>query len=589
MIHAEACPARGHASIPPNTHAESMISTNEARADQPFADYAAMCEAVASTTKRNEKIRLVAEYLRAVPDEALPTAAAFASGDATPPGAPSLRLGGSLTVDAAREVFAFDDKALREAYDRHGDLGGALADVAEHVERPSLFAQPLTLQRVATAFADIAAAAGSGANRRRSQILAHVLSDATPLEVKYLVKLVTGDMRIGLKQALTVDALAAAYDVPGKDVRRALMAIGDLGPVAGLARAGQLEHAGVAFGKPIGFMLASPLRFGSEYKELEPGEYLIEDKFDGIRVQAHCDNGTVRLFSRRLNDVSRSYPEIVEALRAPGISPAILDGELLAFRDGRAMPFARLQGRLQRKDVDAAMQTDVPLALVVFDILAEGDELLFDRPLGERRSRLEQWIATLPPVTRERVLLAVATFVTIGGPVQARAPLLEPAFDEARARGNEGLMVKSIGSAYTPGRRGRQWFKLKKELATLDCVVVAVEYGHGKRNKVLSDYTFAVRDGDKLATIGKAYSGLTDAEIASMTQWFLDHTVRQDGRRLVVEPEIVVEIAFDIIQRSALHDSGLAMRFPRVVRLRPDKGPSQSSTLTEALALVDQT
>lgn len=552
----------------------------------PFADYAAMCDAVAATTKRNEKIRLVAEYIRTIPDDVLPEAAAFASGDATPPGAPSLRLGGRLAIDAARDVFAFGEETLRDAYRRHGDLGSALADLAAHARRPSLFARPLTLERVAQAFREIAAAVGSGANGKRTTLFADLLADATPPEARYLVKLATGDMRIGLKLALTVEALAAAYGADPADVRRALMAIGDIGAVAGLARAGRLEKAGVAYGKPIGFMLASPLRYGGEYKELEPGEYVLEDKFDGIRIQAHCDDGLVRLFSRRLNEVSRSYPEIVGALAAPGVRHAILDGELLAFKDGRALPFQHLQGRLQRKNVEATHIEGVPLALVVFDILAEGDELLFDRPLGERRARLEGWVAALPGAAREHVLLAVATFVTIGGEAQARSALLEPAFDAARARGNEGLMIKSLASAYAPGRRGRQWFKLKKELATLDCVVVAVEYGHGKRSGVLSDYTFAVRDGDRLVTIGKAYSGLTDAEIAEMTTWFLAHTLVDEGWRRIVEPTVVVEIAFDIIQRSTLHESGLAMRFPRVVRLRPDKGPGQASTLREAALLV---
>lgn len=545
-----------------------------------------MCEAVAATTKRNEKIRLVAEYLRAVPEESLPIAATFASGDATPPGTPALRLGGSLTMEAAQSVFEFDPHAIREAYNRHGDLGSALADIAERGRHPSLFAAPLTLQRVAKAFDEIATSAGGGASRRRAGILAALLADATPLEVKYLVKLVTGDMRIGLKQALTVDALAAAYGAAAADVRRALMAVGEMGPVAGLARAGELERAGVAYGKPIGFMLASPLRFGSDYKELEPIEYLIEDKFDGIRVQAHCHDGYVRMFSRRLNEVSQSYPEVADVLRAPGVPRAIVDGELLAFRDGRAMPFSRLQGRLRRKDVDQSMLDDVPIAFAVFDLLAQGEDLLFERPLGERRSRLEQWVAALPLVTREKVLLAVAFFAAMGGGPEGRRGLLEPAFESARARGNEGLMIKAVASPYTPGRRGRQWFKLKRELATLDCVVVAVEYGHGKRNKVLSDYTFAVRDGDRLVTIGKAYSGLTDAEIAQMTEWFLAHVQSSQGRRLVVEPQIVVEIAFDIIQPSTLHESGLAMRFPRVVRLRPDKGPSEASTIEEARALV---
>lgn len=557
--------------------------------DPPFADYASLCDAVAATTKRNEKIRLVAAYLRGVPDAALPAAAAFSSGDATPPGAPSLRLGGRLAIDAARSVFGFDDAALRGAYERHGDLGSALADLAGEARRPSLFRTPLTVARVAASFREIAAATGGGANRKRTALFADLLADASAPETRYLVKLATGDMRIGLKLALTVEALAAAYGAGAADVRRALMAIGDIGAVAGLAPAGRLEKAGVAYGKPIGFMLASPVRFGGEYKEIEPGDYLLEDKFDGIRIQAHCDDGAVRLFSRRLNDVSRSYPEIVGSLGAPGVPHAILDGELLAFKDGRALPFQHLQGRLQRKNVDAAHIEGVPLALVVFDILAAGDELLFDRPLGERRARLEAWVESLPAATREHVLLAVATFAAIGGDVKARSALLEPAFDAARARGNEGLMIKALASAYAPGRRGRLWFKLKKELATLDCVVVAVEYGHGKRNDVLSDYTFAVRDGDKLVTIGKAYSGLTDAEIAEMTRWFLDHTIIDEGRRLVVEPKVVVEIAFDIIQRSALHESGLAMRFPRVVRLRPDKGPGQASTLKDAELLVAQT
>ena len=554
--------------------------------EAPLRDYAAMCDAVAATTKRNEKIQIVAAYLRSVPDDALPAAATFASGDATPPGSPSLRLGGRLAIDAARSVFEIDDRSLRDAYSRHGDLGNALADLASHAKRPSLFAAPLTIARVGSTFREIAAAVGGGANKKRTSLFADLLSDATPAEVRYLVKLATGDMRIGLKLALTVDALAVAYGADAADLRRALMAIGDIGAVAGLARAGRLEKAGVAYGKPIGFMLASPLRFGGDYKELEPGEYLLEDKFDGIRIQAHCDDGSVKLFSRRLNEVSRSYPEVVGALAAPGVPHAIVDGELLAFKDGRALPFQHLQGRLQRKVVDASHIEGVPLALVVFDILAERDDLLFDRPLGERRARLEAWIESLPASARSNVLLAVATFVTLRGDARERALLLEPAFDAARARGNEGLMIKALGSTYAPGRRGKQWFKLKKELATLDCVVVAVEYGHGKRNDVLSDYTFAVRTGDRLVTIGKAYSGLTDAEMATMTRWFVDHTLVDEGRRLVVEPTIVVEIAFDVIQRSTLHESGLAMRFPRVVRLRPDKGPGQASTLRDALALV---
>nr|MDQ6942818.1 ATP-dependent DNA ligase [Candidatus Eremiobacteraeota bacterium] len=311
--------------------------------------------------------------------------------------------------------------------------------------------------------------------------------------------------------------------------------------------------------------------------------------YDGIRAQAHVTPQRVSLFSRTLNDVAASYPEVVEALRALSGSFA-LDGELIAVRDGRVLPFRFLQARLQRKEVALELLREVPVRYAVFDALARDEEFLLDMPLAERRTRLAELLANAGGA----VMLAPWTALEAG----AGAEAVHERFETSRAHGHEGLVFKRTDSPYTPGRRGKAWLKLKRELATLDCVVVAVERGHGRRVNVLSDYTFAVRNalreaqGDiELAVIGKAYSGLTDVEIAEMTQWFEAHRLPPSEAReayakldlkrheILVEPSVVVEIAFDIIQRSELHASGYALRFPRIVRLRPDKLPEDADTL----------
>jgi DNA ligase-1 len=290
---------------------------------------------------------------------------------------------------------------------------------------------------------------------------------------------------------------------------------------------------------------------------------------------------------------------------------------------GRALPFSALQQRLGRKKVSEKLMQDVPVAYVVFDVLYAGDDLLIERPLHERARVLDQLLMAqkLPSAAPRKSYgnqvsisfpaepSSATGLQTTGGARRTtilptaddrvptaeviRAPLLQASspeelnalFDAAQARGNEGLMIKDPTSPYTPGRRGKSWLKLKRELATLDVVVTAAEYGHGKRIGVLSDYTFAVRDGDRLVNIGKAYSGLTDTEILELTKWFLDHTLEDQGFRRIVEPKIVLEVAFNNVMKSDRHSSGYALRFPRIVRLRPDKLPEEADTLARAAEL----
>jgi DNA ligase-1 len=424
-----------------------------------------------------------------------------------------------------------------------------------------------------------------------------LLARATPLEAKYIVKIMTGDLRIGLKESLVEEAIARAFGSTLTEVQRANMLLGDIGETLRLAVEGKLAEAKMRMFHPLGFMLASPIESTEGLSYF--AEAAVEDKYDGIRAQAHVSEGEVKFFSRTRDEITQSFPELPGAL-AGLPQDAILDGEIVAWEDsGRARPFSVLQQRLGRKKVSERMLREIPVAYLVFDVLYAGEELLIDRPLQERGRILDELLAAERKVVHHRATesprttgqgklaledehqeTAAAANVVRAPVLHASSPAeLEELFAAAQARGNEGLMIKDLDSAYTPGKRGKSWLKMKRELATLDVVVTAVEYGHGKRVGVLSDYTFAVWDGDRLVNIGKAYSGLTDAEIAEMTRWFLEHTIEDQGFRRTVEPKIVMEVAFNNMMQSERHESGYALRFPRIVRLRPDKTAAEADTI----------
>jgi DNA ligase-1 len=538
--------------------------------------FASACDDVAAVSARTAKIERLARYLRALEGDDLRAAARFLTGN--PLAAHDerkLAIGGRTLVAAAERTWGVDGALISIAYRETGDLGEALARVAREPATLTLFADDLSPATFARMLDELASASGKSAGKRREGVCERAFRACRePREVAYVAKILTGDLRIGLREGLVLDAIASAFEREPAVVRRAAMAAGDVGAVALAARAGTLDDIAIRYGAPIGFMLATPMTFGSSYRELAAGTWLVEDKYDGIRAQAHVRGGTVRLFSRTFSDLSRAFPEVAAALAACP-HPVILDGEIVARRGDAVLPFRYLQTRLQRTDPDPDLLREIPAQFVAFDVLAAGDRFVLDEPLVERRAE----VAAL--VTRSEAL-ALAPWHTLepGASPETIAEL----FDAARARGNEGLMLKRTDAPYVPGRRGKWWLKLKRELSTLDVVVVAVEWGHGKRNKMLSDYTFAVRrsrDDGELLAIGKAYTGLTDAEIADMTAWFLDHATGTAGRTLRVAPEIVIEVAFDVIQKSSLHASGFSLRFPRIVRLRFDKRPGEADTLED--------
>jgi DNA ligase-1 len=537
---------------------------------------------VSATTKTSEKTAILADYLASLASDELPIAAVFLTGRPFPDvDQRSVGIGWAGITSSVLRVAGADADALRLAYDRSSDVATAVIDVlatAGHAPDPD--GEP-TLGEVREAFERAEAESGGAA---KAAVLEALLRRASPGTAGAIVKVLGGELRIGLREGLLEAAIAKAFGRPLDAVKRAGMLTGDVGRTAILARDDQLADAALALFHPLKFMLASPAEDATEIMTRLGPTVWVEDKYDGIRAQLHRSGSEVRLYSRDLHDISGQFPEVVEGARDLPWA-GILDGELLAWKDGTVLPFLKLQARLGRKNPAAGILADVPVIYVAWDVLGldrDADAVvapLLGAALTERRRALE---GLGLPLAADGGRFALSHLVSVGS-----ADGLELAFAEARARRNEGLMVKDPRSEYSPGRRGLGWLKMKKALATLDCVVVGVEVGHGKRHGVLSDYTFAVRDDatGALVTIGKAYSGLTDAEIADMTRWFEAHTISTHGRYRVVEPSIVIEVAFDVIMRSTRHKSGFALRFPRIKHLRPDKPVAEIDTLATVARL----
>lgn len=560
-------------------------------------DFTVVANTIAATTKNSEKQRLLADYLAGLDDASLERAVVFFAGSPFPRREQRVTgVGWSSIADAVIEATGRTAEDLQVAWPRFADLGDTVAAVF-----PEGLDRDITLSELGEAFDLLAATAGSG---EKKAVLARLYGRVDAQGARYVTKILLGEFRIGLQEGLVEAAIAKAFHRKLDAVRRANMFTGDIGAAALLAKSDALDSARMTLFQPFAFMLAQPEEKPEDiFAALGSGCYA-DDKYDGIRAQIHAGAGRVQVYSRTLDDVTHRFPEIEAAARLLG-HEVILDGEIVAFSD-RVLPFATIQKRLGRRKVTEALLRDAPVAFFAFDLLYLDGEPLFEKPLRERAAQLQSVLQQLGmPVTPlptgeggsdrersersepgegrapERILRLADRIVIID------AAQIDPAFDAARARANEGLVVKDPESIYTPGRRGKSWLKFKKALATLDCVVTAAEYGHGKRRSVLSDVTFAVlRDGE-LVNIGKAYTGLTDAEIAALTEHFQSTTIGRYGPVHTVKPDTVLEIAFDRIQESKRHKSGYALRFPRIVRIRDDKSVEEISTIDEVRRIYE--
>jgi len=579
---------RSSGSDPPPTTAATALAPSE------FLAFANVGQAIAATPAKLEKVRLLSEYFSTLDDARLATATVYFTGRAFPQAdLRTLQVGGSVIYRALAGATKMSEAEFRRIASSHGDAGKTAFEVLDGRTTP----EPFGLIDSYEFFEHLHKLRGPVAKK---DALQNRLARLIAREGQYVVKILSGDLRIGLREGLVEEAIAKAFAAPLDEVKEANMLLGDIGRTAVLAQRQELHRAELTLFRPIKCMLASPeptaeaiwKRFVESdvvaavaFVAADPGPasampatVYVEDKFDGIRAQLHVNGDRAEIYSRDLKRITGQFPEIADQAR--GFSAdVILDGEIIAYAKDRKLTFFDLQKRLGRKseglDLFEAASADVPVIFVAFDLLFFDGRSLLRTPLRERRELLRG--LKLPPKFQ------VATVVAAHS-----ANEIEIEFKRARLRLNEGLMIKDPESSYSPGRRGLFWFKLKKELATLDVVVVAAELGHGKRHHVLSDYTFAVRDGTsgELLPIGKAYSGLTDAEIAELTEHFKQNTLVDRGRYREVKPDVVLEVAFNSIQPSTRHASGLALRFPRIKAIRRDKTIENIDSLAYAQQLA---
>jgi DNA ligase-1 len=530
-----------------------------------LSDFTTTANAIAATTKKSEKERLLAAYLTSLDDAALERAAVFFSGGPFPRKEQRVTgVGGATIGEAAAEASGRTTEEVWAAWGKYADPGDTIAEVFPHDP-----GRDITLPELGEYFDRLAATSGSIAKR---DVLTELLRKVDAQGARYVVKILTRELRVGLVEGLVESSIAKAFGRPLADVRRANMLTGDIGATALLARSDALDSAKMTLFHPFAFMLSQPEEDPEEIVAMLGAGAFADDKYDGIRAQIHTDGEQVKIYSRTLDDITHRFPEIETAARQLG-HPVVLDGEIVAFAD-RVLPFATIQKRLGRRKVTEALLRDAPVVFFAFDLLYRDGGVLLETPLRER-------LALLREVARGNVIRP-------SDQSEIRdAAHVDALFDAARARANEGLVIKAPGSIYTPGRRGKSWLKYKKALATLDCVVTYAQWGNGKRRGVLSDLTFAVRREGELVNIGKAYTGLTDAEIAATTKHFLATAIEQHGPVFRVQPTVVLEIAFDRIQESSRHKSGYALRFPRIARIRDDKTVDEIATIDEVRRIYE--
>jgi DNA ligase-1 len=476
-----------------------------------------------------------------------------------------------------------DWKEFSAAFRETGDVGSAVQAIFERnkVRRQStLFENPLTILEVRRVLEAIAESSGQGARERKERLVETLFGRAEPLEAKYLVKIMLGEMRIGFHEGLMEMAVSKAFSVPLKTVQKAAMFTGDISEAASISKTqGAEEVAGLSFKvfRPIKPMLASTAENPDEALKEYGGKSAFEYKLDGARIQIHKSRGEVKIFSRRLTDVTESLPEVVQQVQHEiKAEEAILEGEVIAIgQDGCPLPFQHLMRRFRRVYDIETMLKEIPVKLYLFDAIYLNGESLINLPYTERRQKLTETAGSIP-LTKQ--------IVTVD--LEEAERFMRKAVDE----GHEGLVAKRLDGPYTPGVRGKHWFKIKEILEPLDLVVVAAEYGYGRRRRWLSDYHLAAREeqSGELLTLGKTFKGLTDKEMEDMTQQLLKIAVRHKGHKVVVQPSIVVEVAYNEIQESPTYKCGMALRFARITRIREDKSPEDADTIQRVRKIYEK-
>jgi DNA ligase-1 len=549
-----------------------------------FRELSDLCEKLEATQKRVLMTSMAADFIRRLEDEEVEPAVSMLLGRPFPKWDPrTLDVSWATLTGIIKRLTGVGWGEFSAAFRQTGDMGASARIIFESHRAPrqaALLERPLTILEVRRVFEAIAEVSGHGSRERKERLIESLLGRASPLEAKYLVKIMIGEMRTGLQEGLMEVAVSKAFSVPLRTVQRASMFTGDVAEVAAIcAREGLRGISSLSFRvfRPVKLMLAQTAESPVEALKEHGGRTAFEFKLDGARIQIHKSGDKVRIFSRRLTDVTRSLPEVVEMVRREvKVRKAILEGEVIALgRDGSPLPFQHLMRRFRRVYSIERMTRDIPVELHLFDLIYLDEESLIEMPYVERRRRLMEAAGGIP-LTRQ---------IVTDDPAEA-----ERFLEEAIDGGHEGLMAKRLNSPYTPGIRGKHWLKIKRTLEPLDLVIIAAEYGTGRRHRWLSDYHLAARDEEtgEFLMLGKTFKGLTDREMEEMTRRLRRIAVEERGGLVVVEPRIVVEVAYNEIQRSPKYRSGMALRFARITRIRDDKGPEEADTIQKVRRIYEE-
>jgi len=549
-----------------------------------FKSLAELLEKVEATKKRLEIISLTANFLRRLDNEEVEPAVSMILGRAFPKWSQkTLDISWATLSNILKRIAGVDWNFFSEAFASTGDIGAATKSVFEknNVKKQALLSEKaLTLAEVRRLLETIASTTGSGSREKKERLIATLISQASPVEAKCLARIFLSEMRTGLYEGLMEQAVAKAFSVPLATIQKASMALGDIGEVAALAKAkGKtcLPQIGFRIFRPVTLMLAQVARSVDEALAEHGGKTAFEYKYDGARVQIHKQSGAVRVFSRRLSDVTKSLPEVVEVVKANvKANEAIMEGEVIAVDStGHPIPFQHLMRRFKRVHGVRGMAKKIPLRLYLFDFIFLDGESLISLPYLQRRKILARNAGEIPLTTQ------------IVTDQKNRAEIF---LKEAMSTGHEGLMAKKPDSTYTPGTRGKRWFKIKPILEPLDLVITAAEYGYGRRHGWLSDYYLAARDAitGEFMNVGKTFKGLTDAEIIEMTRRLKELAAHEEHSRVVVLPKIVVEVAYNEIQKSSKYKSAMALRFARIIQVRDDKNPEDADTIERVREIFEK-
>ncbi|MDK2796264.1 MAG: ligase 1 [Archaeoglobaceae archaeon] len=538
-----------------------------------FKEFAEFCEGIEKISSTLELTARISEFIKKIEDdEDLYNVVLFIMGKIYPPWEEKeLGVGIGLLYEVLENISGLKKEKIEDMVRELGDLGLVSEKLISGRSMLTLEVEELSIRRVREIFDEISSLTGEGSRKRKILLLTGLYGVASPLEAKYLTRLIMNEMRLGVGEGIVRDAIARAFGVGEDLVERAYMVTNDLGKVAVIAKkSGKegLEKIKIELHTPVRMMLA---QVAESFEEAiaDMGKVAVEWKFDGSRVQVHYGNGELRIYSRRLENVTKALPEIADEIRKTVKEGVILDGEVIAVKDGKPMPFQHVLRRFRRKHGVSKMAEKIPLQFYAFDILFMNGGVI-DKPLVERRKMLQSVISE-----SERIRIAKQV-------ITSDREEMERIFNEAINAGHEGVMLKNPNSPYVPGKRGKHWLKLKSVMETLDLVVVGGEWGEGKRSHLISSYELACLDDltGNLLKIGKVATGFTDEDLEELTEMFRQIIILHEGKRVEFQPKYIFEVAYQEIQKSPKYESGYALRFPRFIRLRDDKDVSEADRLS---------